>query len=342
MRALVKSRAEPGIWMEDVPRPTIGPNDLLIRVHYASICGTDLHIVEWDAWAQRTVRVPLVIGHEFEGAIAEIGSEVSGFETGQRVAVEGHVTCGHCRNCRAGRRHLCRNTQGIGVNRAGAFAEYISVPASNAYVLPPGMPDEIGSCLDPLGNAVHSTLSFEVAGEDVLITGAGPIGVMSAAVAKMVGARYIVVTDSNHYRLALARRMGATLAVDYRETGLDAVMKELGMKEGFDIGLEMSGSPAALRSMLQFTNHGGRVALLGIPNQEIAIDWDQVIFRGLTLKGIYGREMFETWYRMGTMLQSGLDITPVITHRFPAKDHAQAFAVVKSGQCGKVVMDWTG
>ena len=337
----MKSRAEPGIWMEDVATPTIGPNDLLIRVHYTSICGTDLHIVEWDAWAQRTIRVPLVIGHEFEGQIVEIGSEVSGFETGQRVAVEGHVTCGHCRNCRAGRRHLCRNTQGIGVNRAGAFAEYISVPASNAYVLPAGMPDEIGSCLDPLGNAVHSTLSFEVAGEDVLITGAGPIGVMSAAVAKMVGARYIVVSDSNHYRLNLARRMGATLAVDYRDTTFDTVMKELGMREGFDIGLEMSGSPAALRSMLQFMNNGGRVALLGIPNQEIAIDWDQVIFRGLTLKGIYGREMFETWYRMGTMLQSGLDITPVITHRVAATEYAEAFDVVKSGQCGKVVMDWT-
>lgn len=341
MRALVKSRAEPGLWLEDVPAPTIGPNDLLVRVHYTSICGTDLHIVAWDAWARRTIRVPLVIGHEFEGQVVEIGSEVTGFEKGQRVAVEGHVTCGHCRNCRAGRRHLCRNTQGIGVNRAGAFAELIAVPASNAYALPAGMPDEIGSCLDPLGNAVHSTLSFECAGEDVLITGAGPIGVMSAAVARFVGARYVVVTDSNHYRLNLARRMGATLAVDYRETTLDAVMKELGMLEGFDVGLEMSGSPDALRSMLAFMNHGGRVALLGIPNQQIAIDWDQVIFRGLTLKGIYGREMFETWYRMGTMLQSGLDITPVITHRFAAKDYAEAFDVVRSGQCGKVVMDWT-
>ena len=341
MRALVKSRAEPGIWMEDVPKPTIGPNDLLIRVHYTSICGTDLHIVEWDAWAQRTIKPPLVVGHEFEGGIVEIGSEVSGFEVGQRVAVEGHVTCGHCRNCRAGRRHLCRNTRGIGVNRDGAFAEFISVPASNAYALSAGMPDEIGSCLDPLGNAVHSTLSFEIPGEDVLITGAGPIGIMSAAVAQFVGARYVVVTDSNHYRLNLARRMGATLAVDYRETTLDAVMQELGMLEGFDVGLEMSGSPDALRSMLKFMNHGGRVALLGIPNQQIAIDWDQVIFRGLTLKGIYGREMFETWYRMGTMLQSGLDITPVITHRFPASEFQQALDVVRSGQCGKVVMDWT-
>ncbi len=341
MKALVKSKAEPGIWLEDVAKPGIGPNDLLIRVHYTSICGTDIHIVEWDAWAQRTIHVPLVIGHEFMGLVVEVGSEVSGFAVGQRVAVEGHVTCGHCRNCRAGRRHLCRNTEGIGVNRAGAFAEYVCVPASNAYVLPAGMPDEIGSCLDPLGNAVHSALSFELAGEDVLVTGAGPIGCMSAAVSRFVGARYVVVTDSNHYRLNLARRMGATLAVDYRDTGLDAVMKELGMLEGFDIGLEMSGSPAALRSMLKFMNHGGRMALLGIPSEQVAIDWDQVIFRGLTLKGIYGREMFETWYRMGSMLQSGLDIGPVITHRFAAKDFQQAFEVVKSGQCGKVVMDWT-
>ena len=341
MKALVKSKPEPGIWLADVPKPGIGPNDLLIRVHYTSICGTDLHIVEWDAWAQRTIKVPLVVGHEFMGQITEVGSEVSGFAVGQRVAVEGHVTCGHCRNCRAGRRHLCRNTEGIGVQRPGAFAEFIAVPASNAYVLPAGMPDEIGSCLDPLGNAVHSALSFELAGEDVLVTGAGPIGCMSAAVSRFVGARYVVVTDSNHYRLNLARRMGATLAVDYRETTLDAVMKELGMLEGFDIGLEMSGSPAAFRSMLKFMNHGGRLALLGIPSEQIAIDWDQVIFRGLTLKGIYGREMFETWYRMGSMLQSGLDIAPVITHRFAAKDFAQAFDVVKSGQCGKVVMEWT-
>ncbi len=336
MRALVKSRREPGVWLEDVARPMIGPNDVLVRVHYASICGTDLHIWNWDAWAQKTIPVPLVIGHEFMGTIVEVGSEVSGYVAGQRVAVEGHVTCGHCRNCRAGRRHLCRNTVGIGVQRPGAFADYIAVPAGNAYVLPPGMPDEIGAILDPLGNAVHSALSFELAAEDVLVTGAGPIGVMAAAVSRFVGARYVVVTDRNHYRLALARRLGATLAVDFTTTTLDAVMKELGMLEGFDIGLEMSGSPDALRSMLAFMNNGGRVALLGIPNQEIPIDWNQVIFRGLTLKGIYGREMFETWYRMGTMLQSGLDVTAVITHRFPA-----AFEVVRSGQCGKVVLDWT-
>jgi threonine 3-dehydrogenase len=322
VRALVKSRPEPGIWLEDIERPKIGPNDLLVRVRYTSICGTDLHIWNWDAWAQKTIPVPLVVGHEFEGSVAEIGSEVSGFSAGQRVAVEGHVTCGHCRNCRAGRRHLCRNAVGIGVQRPGAFAEYVAVPAANAYALPPGMPDEIGACLDPLGNAVHSALSFELAGEDVLITGAGPIGVMAAAVSRFVGARYVVVTDRNHYRLALARRLGATLAVDFTTTTLDAVMKELGMLEGF-------------------MNHGGRVALLGIPDKEIPIDWNQVIFRGLTLKGIYGREMFETWYRMGSMLQSGLDISGVITHRFPAGEFAQAFEVVRSGQCGKVVLDWT-
>ncbi len=341
MRALVKSRREPGIWMEEVARPGIGPNDLLVRVHYTSICGTDLHIWNWDRWAQATVPLPLVIGHEFMGTVVGIGSEVAGFAEGQRVAVEGHVTCGHCRNCRAGRRHLCRNTVGIGVQRAGAFADLVAVPAANAYALPAGMADEIGSLLDPLGNAVHSALSFELAGEDVLITGAGPIGVMAAAVSKFVGARYVVVTDRNHYRLALARRMGATLAVDYTATTLEDVMRELGMLEGFDIGLEMSGSPDALRSTLAVMNHGGRVSLLGIPSAEISIDWGAVIFRGLTLKGIYGREMFETWYRMGTMLQSGLDVSAVITHRFPASRFAEAFEVVRSGQCGKVVMDWT-
>jgi threonine 3-dehydrogenase len=266
---------------------------------------------------------------------------VSGFERGARVAVEGHVTCGHCRNCRAGRRHLCRNTVGIGVQRDGAFAELIAVPAVNAYALPPGMPDEIGSCLDPLGNAVHSALSFDLVGEDVLITGAGPIGVMAAAVARQVGARYIVVTDLNHYRLALARRMGATLAVDPRERTPGEVVAELGMREGYDVGLEMSGSPEALRSMIEVMNNGGRIALLGIPDHDVAIDMNAVIFRGLTLKGIYGREMFETWYRMGVMLQSGLDITPVITHRFPAAQFSDAFDVVRSGQCGKVVLDWS-
>ncbi len=341
MRAIVKSRPEPGLCMEEIARPTIGPNDLLVRVRYTSICGTDLHIWNWDAWAQRTIPVPLTVGHEFEGEVVEIGSEVSGFAVGARVAVEGHVTCGHCRNCRAGRRHLCRNAVGIGVQRAGAFADYVAVPAVNAYVMPPGMPDEIGSCLDPLGNAVHSALSFDLVGEDVLITGAGPIGVMAAAVSRFVGARFVVVTDVNHYRLALARRMGATLAVDPTETTLRDVMRELGMQEGYDVGLEMSGNPAALRSMLDVMNHGGRIALLGIPDREVSLDLTAVIFRGLVIKGIYGREMFETWYRMGVMLQSGLDIIPVITHRFPAARFADAFEVVRSGQCGKVVLDWT-
>jgi threonine 3-dehydrogenase len=341
MRAIVKNRAEPGLWMEEVERPAISPNDLLIRVHYTSICGTDLHVWNWDRWAQQTIRVPLVVGHEFEGTIAEVGSEVSGFTVGARVAVEGHVTCGHCRNCRAGRRHLCRNAVGIGVQRAGAFADYVAVPAVNAYVLAAGVPDEIGCCLDPLGNAVHSALSFDLVGEDVLIAGAGPIGVMAAAVSRFVGARFVVVTDSNHYRLSLARRMGATLAVDYTATTLPETMAELGMLEGYDVGLEMYGSAEALRTMLAVMNHGGRISLLGIPTAEIPIDWNLVIFRGLTLKGIYGREMFETWYRMGAMLQSGLDIAPVITHRFPAARFAEAFEVVRSGQCGKVVLDWT-
>ena len=340
MRALVKSRAEPGIWMAEVPEPSIGPNDLLVRVRATSICGTDLHIWKWDAWAQETIRIPRVIGHEFMGEIVGVGAEVAGFALGQRVAVEGHVTCGHCRNCRAGRRHLCRNTEGIGIQRDGAFAELVAVPAVNAYVLPAGMKDEIGACLDPLGNAVHSALSYDLAGEDVLVTGAGPIGCMAAAVCRFVGARYIVVTDTNEYRLALARTMGATRAVT-STTDLRAVMAELGMTEGYDIGLEMSGSPAALRSMLAVMNNGGRIALLGIPSEVVTIDVDQIIFRGLTLKGIYGREMFETWYRMGTMLQSGLDIGAVITHRFPAERYAEAFEIVRSGQCGKVVMDWT-
>ena len=339
MRAIVKSRREAGLWMEEVERPSIGPNDLLVRVRYASICGTDLHIWNWDAWAQRTISVPLIVGHEFEGEIVDLGSEVTGLSVGARVAVEGHITCGHCRNCRAGRRHLCRNAVGIGVQRAGAFAEFIVVPAANAYVMPPGMPDEIGSCLDPLGNAVHSALSFDLVGEDVLITGAGPIGVMAAAVARFVGARYVVVSDVNPYRLALARRMGATLAVD--PAGVRDAMGELGMQEGYDVGLEMSGSPEALRSLLEVMNNGGRIALLGIPDREVAIDLNKVIFGGLVLKGIYGREMFETWYRMGVLLQSGLDITPVITHRFPAARFAEAFEVVRSGQCGKVVLDWT-
>ena len=341
MKALVKKRAEPGLWLDDVPVPTIGISDVLIKVLRTGICGTDLHIYKWDAWAQRTIPVPLVVGHEFVGRIVEVGSNVKDFRPGEIVSGEGHVVCGHCRNCLAGRRHLCKDTQGIGVNRPGAFAEYLALPMTNVWVHDPAIARDVQAIFDPFGNAVHTALSFDVLGEDVLITGAGPIGVMAAAVCRFVGARYVVVTDRNHYRLALARRLGATLAVDFTTTTLDAVMTELGMMEGFDVGLEMSGSPEALRSMLAFMNHGGRVALLGIPDKEIPIDWNQVIFRGLTLKGIYGREMFETWYRMGTMLQSGLDISGVITHRFPAKEFAQAFEVVRSGQCGKVVLDWT-
>src|SRR5512135_645572 len=281
MKALVKSRAEPGIWMEDVPKPGIGPNDLLIRVHYTSICGTDLHIVEWDAWAQRTIKVPLVVGHEFMGQVVEIGSHVAGFAPGDRVSVEGHVTCGHCRNCRAGRRHLCRNTQGLGVNRPGCFAEYVAMPASNVFSLTPEIPDDVAAFLDPLGNAVHTALSFDLVGEDVLVAGAGPIGLMAAAVARHVGARYVVITDVNEYRLDVARKMGVTHAVNPRERPLADVMRHLGMTEGFDVGLEMSGSADAFRELLQVMNNGGRVALLGIPSAPIAIDWSQVIFKGL-------------------------------------------------------------
>jgi len=336
----VKRRPESGLWMEEVAAGVVGPNDVMIRVRAASICGTDLHIWDWNDWASRTVPLPLVVGHEFEGVITVLGAEVNGLAVGSRVAVEGHVTCGHCRNCRAGRRHLCRNAVGIGVQRDGAFAEYVVVPAANVYVMPPDLPEGLGSCLDPLGNAVHSALSFDLVGEDVLVTGAGPIGLMAAAVARFVGARHVVVTDVNSYRLELARRMGATLAVDPTASSLGEVLERLGMAEGFDIGLEMSGSPAAVHWMLDAMNHGGRVALLGIPDREIPVDFDRVIFRGLTLKGIYGREMFETWYRMGVMLQGGLDITPVITHRFPAARFEEAFAVVRSGQCAKVVLDW--
>lgn len=341
MKALVKAVAGEGLAMQEVAEPAIGPNDVLIRVHRASICGTDLHIWSWDEWAQRTVPVPLVIGHEFMGIVAALGSEVQGLTVDQRVSAEGHLTCGHCRNCRAGRRHLCRNTVGIGVARNGAFAEYIAMPAVNVFPLPDSIPDDIGGFLDPLGNAVHTALSFDLVGEDVLITGAGPIGVMAAAIARFVGARHIVVTDVNDYRLDLAMRMGATRAVNVATTPLEDVERELGMTEGFDVGMEMSGTAAALRQMLATMNHGGRVALLGIPPHEVAIDWNLVIFKGLTIKGIYGREMFETWYKMAAMLGSGLDVSPVVTHRFAAADYEQAFATIRSGHSGKIVLDWT-
>ena len=342
MRALVKAKAEPGIWMQDVPVPEIGPNDVLIKVRKASICGTDIHIWNWDAWSQKTIKVPMVIGHEFMGEIAKLGAEVTGFQVGDRVSGEGHITCGHCRNCRAGKRHLCRNTVGLGVNRQGCFAEYVSLPAFNVFRVPKEIPDEIASFFDPLGNAVHTALSFDLVGEDVLITGAGPIGVMAAAISKHVGARHVVVTDVNPYRLELARKMGATRAVDVRSQTLGDVMQSLGMTEGFDVGMEMSGNGQAFRDLLSVMNNGGRVAILGIPPNEVSIDWNQVIFKGLVLKGVYGREMFETWYKMVAMLQSGLDVGPVVTHRFPAARFAEAFEAMRSGQSGKVILDWAG
>jgi len=342
VRALVKAKAEPGIWMQDVPVPEIGPNDVLIKVRKASICGTDIHIWNWDAWSQKTIKVPMVIGHEFMGEIAKLGAEVTGFQVGERVSGEGHITCGHCRNCRAGKRHLCRNTVGLGVNRPGCFAEYVSLPAFNVFRVPKEIPDEIASFVDPLGNAVHTALSFDLVGEDVLITGAGPIGVMAAAISRHVGARHVVVTDLNPYRLELARNMGATRAVDVRTQTLGDVMQSLGMTEGFDVGMEMSGNDRAFRDLLSFMNHGGRVAILGIPPNEVSIDWNQVIFKGLVLKGVYGREMFETWYKMVAMLQSGLDVAPVVTHRFPAARYAEAFEAMRSGQSGKVILDWAG
>ncbi len=340
MPALVKKKAEVGLWLDEVPIPEIGINDVLIKVLRTGICGTDLHIWKWDAWARKTIPVPLVVGHEFVGTIVEVGSNVKDFHPGEIVSGEGHVVCGHCRNCLAGRRHLCRDTQGIGVQRPGAFAEYIAVPMSNVWVHDPSIPRDVQSIFDPFGNAVHTALSFDVLGEDVLITGAGPIGLMAAAVVRHAGARHVVVTDVNPYRLRLAEKMGATLAADVRQQSLRDVQDRLGMKEGFDVGLEMSGNPAAFRDMLANMAHGGKVAILGIPEKEIAIDWNTVIFNMLTLKGIYGREMYETWYKMTVMLQSGLDISPVITHRFVYTDFKKGFDAMLSGDCGKVVLTW--
>jgi threonine 3-dehydrogenase len=340
MRALVKAKPERGLWLEDVEKPEPGHNDVVIKVSRAAICGTDIHIYQWDDWARRTIKVPLAVGHEFSGVIAEIGGEVRGLAVGDRVSAEGHVTCGVCRNCRAGRRHLCRNAIGIGVSRPGAFAEYVAVPAFNVFPLPDSISDELASILDPLGNATHTALSFDLVGEDVLITGAGPIGLMAIAIARHAGARHVVVTDVNDYRLALARKMGASLALNVKTESLDAAMRHLGMEEGFDVGMEMSGNPSAFRELLRTMHHGGKVALLGIPPDETAIDWNQVIFKGLILKGIYGREMFETWYKMASMLQSGLDITPIITHRFFISDFREAFELMASGQSGKVILSW--
>jgi threonine 3-dehydrogenase len=340
MHALVKARAAPGIELQDIAKPSPGPNDILIRVKRSAICGTDMHIYNWDAWAQKTIPVPMAVGHEYCGEVVELGSEVSGFKIGDRVSGEGHITCGYCRNCRAGRRHLCRNTVGVGVNRPGAFAEYVVIPAFNAFKLPAAIDDEIAAILDPLGNAVHTALAFDVVGEDVLITGAGPIGIMAAAIVRFIGARNVVITDVNDYRLELARKMGATLALNVTRDKLEDAMKQLGMQEGFDVGLEMSGNAAALRDMLRTLHHGGSVAMLGIPPSEVAIDWNDVILKGLTIKGIYGRQMFETWYKMAALLQSGLNIRPVITHRVPYTDYQHAFDIMGRGQSGKVVMDW--
>ncbi len=340
MKALVKSKAEPGLWLEEVPLPQIGINDVLIEVLRTGICGTDVHIYNWDAWAQQTVPVPLVIGHEFVGHIVELGSNVKDFRVGDVVSGEGHVVCGQCRNCMAGRRHLCMGSTGIGVNRPGAYAEYLALPVTNVWHHEPEIPRDVQAIFDPLGNAVHTALSFPVLGEDVLITGAGPIGIMAIAVVKLAGARYVVVTDVNPYRLALAKKMKPTLALDVRTKSLADAQQRLGMKEGFDVGLEMSGHPDAFRDMLANMCHGGKIAMLGIPDEPMAIDFHTVIFNMLTIKGIYGREMYETWYKMTVMIQSGLDIDPIITHRFHYTHFEQGFEVMRSGNSGKVILTW--
>lgn len=340
MKALVKSQAGPGLWLEDVPEPEYGINDVLVRVHRTGICGTDLHIYNWDAWAAKTIPVPLVVGHEFVGEIVAVGSNVNDFHAGEIVSGEGHVVCGRCRNCMAGRRHLCAHTSGVGVNRAGAFAEYISLPMSNIWRHHEGVDKDVASIFDPFGNAVHTALQFPILGEDVLITGAGPIGLMAAAVARFAGARHVVVTDVNEHRLALAKKVGATRAVNVKTTKLADVQKELGMQEGFDIGLEMSGNAAAFRDMIGQMSHGGKIAMLGIPPEEIAINWNDVIFSMLTIRGVYGREMYETWYKMSVMIESGLSIDPVITHRFSYKNFEEGFRIMNSGNCGKVILDW--
>ena len=340
MKALCKSRPEPGLWLEEISVPEIGINDVLIRVRRASICGTDIHILNWDEWARRTIPVPMAIGHEFMGEIVAVGSNVSDFFPGQIVSGEGHVVCGRCRNCLAGRRHLCAHTSGVGVNRPGAFAEYIALPMTNVWVHRNQVDPEVAGIFDPFGNAVHTALAFPVLGEDVLVTGAGPIGIMAAAVAKHAGARHVVITDLNPYRLDLARKLGVTLALDPREKSLKDAQKELGMSEGFDVGLEMSGNASAFRDMIANMSHGGKIAMLGIPPNEIAIDWNIVIFNMLTIHGIYGREMYETWYKMTVMLESGLDIKPVITHRFDYQDFADAFELMKSGNSGKIILNF--
>lgn len=341
MKALVKAKAEPGLWLEEIPVPSIGINDVLIRVDKTAICGTDVHIWNWDAWAQSTIPVPMAVGHEFVGRVVEIGSNVMDLKPGDRVSAEGHVVCGRCRNCLAGRRHLCAHTKGVGVNRPGCFAEYISVPAANIWRHNDSISDEVASFFDPFGNAVHTALAFPVVGEDVLITGAGPIGIMAAAVVRHCGARHVVITDVNPARLELARRFRITTAVDSTKETLPEVQKRLGMTEGFDVGLEMSGNGRALRDMIANMRHGGCIAMLGIPPGEIAIDWNQVIFNMLTIQGIYGREMFETWYKMTVFVESGLDVTPIVTHRLEYSDFAEGFEAMRSGKSGKVILDWS-
>lgn len=340
MKVLAKLKPEQGMWMSEADKPEVGYNDLLIKIKKTAICGTDVHIYNWDEWSQNTVPVGMTVGHEYVGVVADMGEGVRGFEIGDRVSGEGHITCGHCRNCRAGRRHLCRNTMGVGVNRAGAFAEFLAIPADNAFKLPDEVSDDMAAIFDPFGNAVHTALSFDLVGEDVLITGAGPIGMMAAAVAKHAGARHVVITDINDYRLDLAKKMGATRTVNSTHENLNDVMTELGMSEGFDVGMEMSGVPVAFNAMLKAMNHGGKVALLGIPPGDMAVDWNQVIFKGLIIKGIYGREMFETWYKMAALIQSGLDLSPMITHTMPVDEFQKGFDIMRSGKSGKVILDW--
>ena len=340
MKALVKARPEPGIWMENIDTPEVGHNDVLIKVRRTAICGTDIHIFKWDDWARSTIPVPMAVGHEFSGEIVDIGIEVRGLAVGDRVSAEGHITCGYCRNCRAGRRHLCMHAVGVGVNRPGAFAEYIAVPAFNVFKLPDVITDDMAAILDPLGNATHTALSFDLVGEDVLITGAGPIGIMAVGIARFAGARHIVITEINDYRLDLARKMGATRALNVARETIDDAMQALGMEEGFDVGMEMSGNPQAFRDMLRTMHHGGKISMLGIPPGDMATDWNAVIFKGLVIKGIYGREMFETWYKMSSMLQSGLKMDPIITHHFDVDDFQPAFELMESGQSGKVILHW--
>ncbi len=340
MKALAKTEEKPGIWMVDREVPKVGNNDVLIKIRRTAICGTDIHIYNWDDWSKATIPVGMIVGHEFSGEVAETGEDVTGLTIGQRVSGEGHITCGYCRNCRAGLRHLCRNTFGVGVNRQGAFAQYLAIPASNVFPIPDDISYDMAAIFDPYGNATHTALSFSLVGEDVLITGAGPIGIMAVAIAKHVGARFVVITDVNDYRLGLAKQVGATRCVNVLRENPKDVMDELGMTEGFDVGMEMSGNGAAFKQMLEIMNNGGKIGLLGIPPKDTNIDWNDIIFKGLVLKGIYGREMFETWYKMGAMLESGLDVSATLTHEFPIADYEEAFQIMRSGQSGKVVLDW--